>query len=41
MKNAPNRLRGYYGAAKAAEASGDRKKGCGLLRQARAAHPGR
>ena len=26
MKNAPNRLRGYYGAAKAAEASDDKKK---------------
>jgi tetratricopeptide (TPR) repeat protein len=26
MKNAPNRLRGFYGAAKAAEASGDKKK---------------
>jgi hypothetical protein len=26
MKHAPNRLRGYYGAAKAAEASGDQKK---------------
>jgi tetratricopeptide (TPR) repeat protein len=26
MKNAPNRLRGYYGAAKAAEAAGDQKK---------------
>jgi len=27
MKNAPNRLRAFYGAAKAAEASGDKKKG--------------
>ena len=26
MKNAPNRLRGFYGAAKAAEAGGDKKK---------------
>lgn len=26
VKNAPNRLRGYYGAAKAAEAAGDKKK---------------
>ena len=26
MKNAPNRLRGFYGAAKAAEAVGDKKK---------------
>jgi tetratricopeptide (TPR) repeat protein len=26
MKNAPNRLRGFYGVAKAAEASGDKKK---------------
>jgi tetratricopeptide (TPR) repeat protein len=26
MKAAPNRLRGYYGAAKAAEASGNAKK---------------
>ena len=25
LKNAPNRLRGFYGAAKAAEASGDAK----------------
>ena len=27
LKNAPMRLRGFYGAAKAAEASGDTKKG--------------
>jgi uncharacterized protein HemY len=26
MKNAPNRLRGYYGAAKAAAAAGDTKR---------------
>jgi hypothetical protein len=26
MKNAPERLRGFYGAAKAAAASGDREK---------------
>jgi tetratricopeptide (TPR) repeat protein len=26
LKNAPNRLRGFYGAAKAADASGDKKK---------------
>jgi len=25
MKNAPNRLRGYYGAAKAAEGAGEKK----------------
>jgi len=31
MKNAPNRLRAYYGAAKAAEASGDRKKAAAHL----------
>ena len=31
MKNAPNRLRAYYGAAKAAEASGDRKKAGGYF----------
>jgi tetratricopeptide (TPR) repeat protein len=26
LQNAPNRLRGFYGAAKAAEAAGDKKK---------------
>ena len=31
MKNAPNRLRGYYGAAKAAEAAGDRQKAATYL----------
>jgi len=31
MKNAPNRLRGYYGAAKAAEASGDKQKAAGYF----------
>ena len=31
MKNAPNRLRGYYGAAKAAEAAGDRQKAAGYF----------
>src|SRR5262245_12108789 len=31
MKNAPRRLRGYYGAAKAAEASGDGKKAAAYL----------
>ena len=31
MKNAPNRLRGFYGAAKAAEASGDKKKAAGYF----------
>lgn len=29
MQNAPNRLRGFYGAAKAAEATGDKKKSAG------------
>jgi tetratricopeptide (TPR) repeat protein len=32
MKNAPNRLRGYYGAAKAAEAAGDKKKAATYMR---------
>jgi tetratricopeptide (TPR) repeat protein len=32
MKNAPNRLRGYYGAAKAAEAAGDQKKAASHMR---------
>ncbi len=32
MKNAPNRLRGYYGAAKAAEAAGDQKKAASYMR---------
>ena len=31
MQNAPNRLRGFYGAAKAAEASGDKKKSAGYF----------
>jgi tetratricopeptide (TPR) repeat protein len=31
MKNAPNRLRGYYGAAKAAEASGQKQKAAGYF----------
>ena len=33
MKNAPNRLRGFYGAAKAAEAAGDKKKAAGYMQQ--------
>ena len=33
MKNAPNRLRGFYGAAKAAEAAGQAKKAAGYFRQ--------
>jgi len=33
LKNAPNRLRGYYGAAKAAEGAGDRRKAAGYYRQ--------
>jgi tetratricopeptide (TPR) repeat protein len=33
MKNAPNRLRGYYGAAKAAEGAGDRKRAAGYYGQ--------
>jgi tetratricopeptide (TPR) repeat protein len=32
MKNAPNRLRGYYGAAKAAAAVGDQKKAAAYMR---------
>ena len=32
MKNAPNRLRGYYGAAKAAEAVGDKQKAAIYMR---------
>jgi tetratricopeptide (TPR) repeat protein len=32
MKNAPNRLRGYYGAAKAAEAAGDQQKAATYMR---------
>ena len=32
MKNAPNRLRGYYGAAKAAEAVGDKQKAATYMR---------
>jgi tetratricopeptide (TPR) repeat protein len=31
MKNAPNRLRGYYGAAKAAEESGQKQKAAGYF----------
>ena len=31
MKAAPNRLRGYYGAARAAEATGERKKAAGYF----------
>ncbi len=33
MKSAPNRLRGYYGAAKAAEAAGQGKKAAGYFNQ--------
>ena len=33
IKNAPNRLRGFYGAAKAAEASGDTKRAAGYYKQ--------
>ena len=33
MKNAPNRLRGFYGAAKAAEASGEAKRAAGYYKQ--------
>ena len=33
LKNAPNRLRGLYGAAKAAEAAGDAKKAGGYFQQ--------
>jgi tetratricopeptide (TPR) repeat protein len=33
MKNAPNRLRGYYGAAKAAEGAGEKKKAAGYFGQ--------
>ena len=33
LKNAPNRLRGYYGAAKAAEAAGEKKKASGYFAQ--------
>ena len=32
MKNAPNRLRGFYGAAKAAETAGDKKKAANYMR---------
>jgi Tfp pilus assembly protein PilF len=32
MKNAPNRLRGYYGAAKAAETAGDKQKAATYMR---------
>ena len=40
LKNAPMRLRGFYGAAKAAEASGDPKK-ARVLRETRLAHAAR
>jgi tetratricopeptide (TPR) repeat protein len=33
MKNAPNRLRGYYGAAKAADAAGERRKASAYFNQ--------
>ena len=33
MKNAPNRLRGYYGASKAAQAAGDMKKAAEYFKQ--------
>ena len=33
LKNAPNRLRGYYGAAKAAEGAGEKKKAAAYFRQ--------
>ena len=33
VKNAPNRLRGFYGAAKAAEAAGEAKKAAGYYGQ--------
>ena len=33
MKNAPNRLRGYYGASKAAQAAGDMKKAAVYFKQ--------
>ena len=33
MKNAPNRLRGFYGASKAAEAAGDKKKSASYMQQ--------
>jgi tetratricopeptide (TPR) repeat protein len=33
MKNAPNRLRGYYGAGKAAEMAGEKKKAEAYFRQ--------
>ena len=33
MKNAPNRLRGFYGAAKAAEAAGESKRATGYFNQ--------
>jgi len=33
MKNARERLRGYYGAAKAAEASGDKEKAVDYYKQ--------
>jgi tetratricopeptide (TPR) repeat protein len=33
MKNAPNRLRGYYGASKAAQEAGDMKKAAAYFSQ--------
>jgi uncharacterized protein HemY len=33
MKNTPNRLRGFYGAAKAADGAGDAKRAAGYYRQ--------
>jgi tetratricopeptide (TPR) repeat protein len=33
LKNSPNRLRGYYGAAKSAEAAGDKKQAKGYFAQ--------
>src|SRR6185369_4083879 len=33
LKNAPNRLRGYYAAAKAAEAAGEKKRAAGYYAQ--------
>jgi hypothetical protein len=33
MKNAPERLRGFYGAARAAEATGDKEKSAGYFRK--------
>jgi hypothetical protein len=33
MKNAPERVRGFYGAAKAAEAAGDKHKAAAYFRR--------